>query len=130
MNPYVLILTLFVFLPVLHLILIGLGLIKSGGKIHEEAFGFNVGLTVEIILFLLSIYIIIPDGGVFAFFILTEFIGIITLILQWNYYKIAKNRTNQESVSILAVVWEIAIIVGLFYWIIKYIIEFNFLFIH
>ena len=84
MNFYKIIIYLFMLLPIFHLILIGMILRKSSGKISAKLISIFKILTVEIIIFLLSINVPIPDGGIMFYFIIALVIGIPVLIINSN----------------------------------------------
>lgn len=121
MNFYMVIIYLIGLIPALHIILIGMVLIKSRGKISAKLIDTYKTLTFEIIIFLLSIHVPIADGGVFIYFIFAVAAGIPILIVQYNYYKSLSTENQLTDMSIPYLIWGIAIVLCLIYWIIYYI---------
>lgn len=121
MNFYKIIIYLFMLLPIFHLILIGMILRKSSGKISAKLISIFKILTVEIIIFLLSINVPIPDGGIMFYFIIALVIGIPVLIYQFKYYKNFLYDNWQFKMTISYSIWVIAVIIGLIYWFAYYI---------
>ena len=108
-------------LPIFQLIMIGMILRKSSGKISEKLISIFKILTVEIIIFLLSINVPIPDGGIMLYFIIALIIGIPVLIYQFKYYKNFLYYNRQFKMTISYSIWVIAVIIGLIYWFAYYI---------
>lgn len=121
MNFYKIIIYLFGLIPALHLILIGMILIRSRGKISAKLIDIYKTLTFEIIIFLLSVYVPIADGGIFIYFLFAVAAGIPILIVQYNYYKSLSTEYQLTDMSIPNLIWGIAIVLGLIYWIIYYV---------
>jgi len=120
-NFYKIIIYLFMLLPIFHLILIGMILRKSSGKISEKLISIFKILTVEIIIFLLSINVPTPDGGIMSYFIFALIIGIPVLIYQFKFYKNFLYDNRQFKMTISYSIWVIAVIFGLIYWFAYYI---------
>lgn len=120
MNFYVVILGILGILPILHLVMIGLIHIKSGGKTSENQISYNALLTFEIAIFLLSVFFPLADGGVFVYYVIIDFIGLISLIMQVNFYKNLKNDGRDIYITII---WRIVIVICLTMWIIYYIMK-------
>lgn len=123
MNIFIAVLYLLGLLPILHLILIGLIHKRSNGKISTKAIYFYVLLTLEIVIVLVSIIFPMPDGGIFLYYILIGFIGMVSLILQCHCYKNVDTIDEKTSLTTLTKIWGIAIAVGLICWIFYYVIK-------
>lgn len=96
-------------------------LIRSRGKISAKLIDIYKTLTFEIIIFLLSVYVPIADGGIFIYFLFAVAAGIPILIVQYNYYKSLSTEYQLTDMSIPNLIWGIAIVLGLIYWIIYYV---------
>lgn len=120
MNFYMVIIYLCGLVPALQLILIGMILRRSGGKISSKLKNLYKSLTFEITIFLLSVFFSIPDGGVFIYYIFAVAAGIPILIFQYNYFKSLASVKQQYNMSIPYLIWGMAIAFGLIYWIIYY----------
>ena len=121
MNFYKIIIYLFGLIPALQLILIGMILIRSRCKISAKLIDIYKTLTFEIIIFLLSVYVPIADGGIFIYFLFAVAAGIPILIVQYNYYKSLSTEYQLTDMSIPNLILGIAIVLGLIYWIIYYV---------
>jgi len=111
MNFYVVILGILGILPILHLVMIGL---------IQNPISYNALLTFEIAIFLLSVFFPLADGGVFVYYVIIDFIGLISLIMQVNFYKNLKNDGRDIYITII---WRIVIVICLTMWIIYYIMK-------
>jgi len=78
-------------------------------------------LSIQIVIFTLSQFFIIPDGGIFLYYIVIDFIGILTIALSWNLLN--KSGNDKEFIYnnlIYYKIWLIAIVTGMILWIMIY----------
>ncbi len=78
-------------------------------------------LSIQIVIFTLSQFFIIPDGGILLYYIVIDFIGILTIALSWNLLN--KSGNDKEFIYnnlIYYKIWLIAIVTGMILWIMIY----------
>lgn len=120
MSFYKLIIYLFGLLPIIQLILIGMILIKSGGKVSNKIKDIYKILTFEIIIFLIAAILPVNEGVVIIYLLFAVVVGIPIIIFQYNHYNSLTNENQQDHMTISYLIWGISIILGLIYWIIYY----------
>ena len=121
MNFYRIFLYLLGLLPIMQLIL--LFLIYKGDNLNISLKMINIFilLSIQIVIFTLSQFFIIPDGGIFLYYIVIDFIGILTIALSWNLLN--KSGNDKEFIYnnlIYYKIWLIAIVTGMILWIMIY----------
>ena len=108
-------------LPIMQLIL--LFLIYKGDNLNISLKMINIFilLSIQIVVFMLSRFFIIPDGGILLYYIVIDFIGILTIALSWNLLN--KSGNDKEFIYnnlIYYKIWLIAIVTGMILWIMIY----------
>lgn len=121
MNFYRIFLYLLGLLPIMQLIL--LFLIYKGDNLNISLKMINIFilLSIQIVVFMLSRFFIIPDGGILLYYIVIDFIGILTIALSWNLLN--KSGNDKEFIYnnlIYYKIWLIAIVTGMILWIMIY----------
>lgn len=120
MSIYKLIIYFFGLLPIIQLILIGMILIKTGGKVSIKIKDLYKLITFEIIMFLISTILPVNKGVAILYLLFTLVVGIPLLIFQYSCYKSLDKENQLVKMTASNIVWGIIILLGLVYWIIYF----------
>ncbi|HRC81473.1 MAG TPA: hypothetical protein PLF27_08825 [Sedimentibacter sp.] len=122
MNLYRIFLYLLGLLPIIQLILLFTILKRDNLKISHETVNIFILLSIQIFIFMLSRFLIIPDGGIFIYFIVIDLIGILSVVLSWNLLnKLSNEKEFIYNNLICYKIWLIAIVAGIGSWILIYL---------